>query len=85
KLKNLSWEDLPYPPYSSDMALSDYYVFRNLNNFLRGKKFSNDEVTKTAIDTFFNSKPTEFFKRGIDHLVKLWQEIIKKGGNYIDD
>ncbi|KOC60699.1 Histone-lysine N-methyltransferase SETMAR [Habropoda laboriosa] len=53
--------------------------------FVRGKKFNNDEATKTAIDTFSNSKPTEFFKRGIDHLVKRWQEIIEKGGNYIGD
>ncbi|KOC58766.1 Histone-lysine N-methyltransferase SETMAR, partial [Habropoda laboriosa] len=64
---------------------SDYHLFGSLNNFLRGKKFNNDEATETAVDTFFNSKRTEFFERGIDHLVKRQQEVFEKGGNYIDD
>ncbi|KOC63773.1 Histone-lysine N-methyltransferase SETMAR [Habropoda laboriosa] len=63
----------PHPPYSPDTAPSDYYLFRSLNNFLRG----NDEATKTAIDTFLNSEPTEFFKP--------WQEVIEKRESYIDD
>ncbi|KOC60700.1 Histone-lysine N-methyltransferase SETMAR [Habropoda laboriosa] len=75
KLRNLLWQVLSHPRYSPDMPLSDYCLFRNLNNFLR----------KTAIDTFSNSKPTEFFKRGINHLVKRWQEVMEKGGNYIGD
>ncbi|KOC64545.1 Histone-lysine N-methyltransferase SETMAR, partial [Habropoda laboriosa] len=36
KLKNL-WEFPPHRPYSPDVAPSDYYLFKNLTNLLRGK------------------------------------------------
>ena len=29
-LETLKWEVLPYPPYSPDIALSDYYLFRSI-------------------------------------------------------
>lgn len=41
KLKEFGWEVLIHPPYSSDIAPSDYYLFRSLQNFLQGKKFIN--------------------------------------------
>ncbi|CAH2268872.1 jg21143 [Pararge aegeria aegeria] len=34
KLKEFSWEVLMYPPYSADLAPSDYHIFRSLQNSL---------------------------------------------------
>ncbi|KOC64121.1 Histone-lysine N-methyltransferase SETMAR, partial [Habropoda laboriosa] len=65
KLKNLSWEVLPHLPHFPDMAPSDCHLFNNFIQF-----YTNDEARKTAVATFFNSKPTEFLERGIDHMVK---------------
>ena len=31
KLLELSWEVMPHPPYSPDLALSDYHLFRSHN------------------------------------------------------
>ncbi|GFY21320.1 histone-lysine N-methyltransferase SETMAR [Trichonephila clavipes] len=39
KLKELEWEVLMHPPYSPDLAPSDYHLFRSLQNFLSGKKW----------------------------------------------
>ncbi|KAL7723768.1 hypothetical protein ACLKA6_017266 [Drosophila palustris] len=44
KLNELGFELLPHPPYSPDLAPSDYWLFANLKKMLRGKRFrSNDE------------------------------------------
>ncbi|GFS72400.1 histone-lysine N-methyltransferase SETMAR [Trichonephila clavipes] len=33
KLLQLEWDTMPHPPYSPDLAPSDYYLFRSLQNF----------------------------------------------------
>ena len=43
KFHELRYELLPLPPYSADLALSDYFLFPNLKKWLGGKRFySND-------------------------------------------
>jgi hypothetical protein len=39
KVKELNWEILDHPPYSPDLAPSDYHLFRSLQNHLNNKKF----------------------------------------------
>ncbi|GFU75562.1 histone-lysine N-methyltransferase SETMAR [Trichonephila clavipes] len=38
KIWELGWEVLMYPPYSPDLASSDYHLFLALQNFLGDKK-----------------------------------------------
>jgi hypothetical protein len=53
---------LLHPPYSPDLAPSDYHLFRGLQNYLDCKKFANTEDLRNAVITFITSKPIEFFK-----------------------
>lgn len=53
KLLQLGWDILPHPPYSPDLAPSDYYLFRSLQNFLDGKIFTTNEEVKNHLDQFF--------------------------------
>ena len=52
KLNELSFKMLPHPPYSTDLAPSDYHLFADLKKMLQGKRFySNEEViTEYAIE-----------------------------------
>jgi len=52
KLRELDWEILPYPPYSPDLAPSNYHPFRILEHYLRGEKFETAEHTKTSLLQF---------------------------------
>ena len=36
---SFGWEQFDYPPYSPDLALSDFLLFRYLKVFLGGKRF----------------------------------------------
>ena len=40
KLLRLGWEMMLYPPYSPDLAPSDYYLFQSLQNSLNCKIFN---------------------------------------------
>ena len=62
RISELNWEVLPHPPYSPDLAPSDYLLFRSFQNYLDGRKLANVEAIKTAIETYIASKPDKFFK-----------------------
>ncbi|EYC20994.1 hypothetical protein Y032_0020g173 [Ancylostoma ceylanicum] len=46
KLKDLGIELEPHPPYSPDLAPSDYHVFRSMQSFSVGKKFKDRAEVK---------------------------------------
>ena len=82
KISALGWEALPHPPYSPDIAPSDYHLFRSLEHFLRGKQFTEVEQVKTAVEEFFASKDQAFYKRGIELLAERWSKVIDANGEY---
>ena len=53
KLLELGWKVMSHPPYSPDLAPSDYHLFRSLQNFLNGKNFSNNDDLKSHLAEFF--------------------------------
>jgi histone-lysine N-methyltransferase SETMAR len=85
KISELNWELLPHPPYSPDLAPSDYHLFRSLEHFLRGKKLSCPDEIKQEVENFIASKQEDFFKQGIEKLVGRWEKVIETGGEYIVD
>ena len=46
KLELFQWTLLDHPPYSPDLAPSDYHLFRSLSNDLRDRKFENENDLK---------------------------------------
>lgn len=82
KLLDLGWEILPHPPYSPDIAPSDYHLFRSMQNFFAGKQFADDAAVKTALEEFFESKPPQFYAEGIHALPSRWKRILEYDGNY---
>ena len=45
-----------HPPYSPDLAPSDYFLFRNLKTFLRGRRFPDDNAVKESITGYFDNQ-----------------------------
>ena len=56
KLLRHGWEVMLHPPYSPDLAPSDYYLFRSLQNSLNGKTFNDDEAVKSHMFQFLSIK-----------------------------
>lgn len=82
KLKDLGYETLPHPPYSPDIAPTDYHFFRSLANFIEGKSFTNQDEVENALTNFINSRSPTFYKSGIEKLVDRWRKVIEVDGDY---
>lgn len=67
-LETLKWEVLPHPPYSPDIAPSDYHLFRSLAHSLCEQKFTSYEDCTKWFDSWISSKDEQFFRRGIHSL-----------------
>ena len=74
-----------HPPYIPDLAPSDYYLFRSLQNSLNGKNFNDDEAMKSHLVQFFADENQKFYERGIMKLPERWQKDIEQSGKYIID
>ena len=74
---------MSHPPYTPDLAPSDYNLFRSLQNHLNGKTFDSNVAVKNKLIPFFASKNQTFYKSGIMKLTERSQKVIEQNGQYI--
>ena len=60
-ITDLHFECLPHPPYSPDLAPSDFHVFGPLKEAMGRKKFRSDEEVRHAVHEWLRGLPKEFF------------------------
>ena len=77
------FETLEHPPYSPDIAPSDYYLFKNLKTHLRGKNFETERELIDAVEGYFTSKSPAFYARGIESLRSRLEQVIECQGEHI--
>ena len=82
---SVGWDVLPHPSYSPDFDLSDFHLFRFMENSLKNLSFENDKEVKSHIKNFFSSKLASFDKNKIMKLTEWWNKKIAIEGNYIID
>ncbi len=83
KLSKLGWVTSPHPPYSPNLAPTDYHLFRSLSDHLREKKFDDENNLKTDLADFFSQKSLDFYERGIFSLPERWRQVVDSDGAYI--
>ncbi|GFW56754.1 putative DD34D transposase [Trichonephila clavipes] len=84
KLNALRSEILSHPPYSQDLALSDYWLFSDLKRILQGKRFRSNEEVIAKIEAYFKSKDKSFYKKGFKKLEERLAECITLEKEYLD-
>ncbi|KAJ4431881.1 TGF-beta receptor type-1, partial [Periplaneta americana] len=82
-ISKFGWEQIDYPPYSSNLAPSEFHLFLHLKKFLGGQRFDGDEV-KTAMREWFASQAGEFYNEGIERLVPRLDKCLNNGGDYVE-
>lgn len=85
KLEELGWDTVPHPPYSPDIAPSDYHLFRPLKASLAKKKFAKVDDVVRAVSDFFDSQSAQFWEKGIADLPSRWTTVVANDGDYIVD
>ena len=83
-IRDCGFEQLNHPPYSPDLAPSDYYLFRNLKSHLRGTRFSDDDELRASTEGWFQEQTKDFYYTGIASLKDKWSKCIEVGGDYIE-
>ncbi|XP_063387674.1 histone-lysine N-methyltransferase SETMAR-like [Cydia fagiglandana] len=83
-VRECGFTEVDHPPYSPDMAPSDYFLLPNLKRDLRGKKFFNDEDLEAAVLGHFEDKISRYFYKGIEMLIQRCQKCVDIKGDYIE-
>ena len=70
KLAYLGFQCLHHPPYSPDLAPSDYHLFPGLKKQLKGRSFSSDAEVIAAAETWLDGQSSDFsfFSSGLQKL-----------------
>jgi histone-lysine N-methyltransferase SETMAR len=60
-IQKLNFEFLPHPPYSPDLAPSDYHLFGSPKKKLWGRRFGSDEEVKQVVHTWLCDQQKTIF------------------------
>lgn len=83
-LVSFGWDIVTHPPYSPDLAPSDYHLFNKLKEFLGGQRFSNDEEVQDAVENWLREVERKVYDEGIQKLVPRLQKCIELNGDYVE-
>ena len=77
------WELLPHPPYSPDLAPSDFFLFSKLKEHLKGISFKDTNETKQAAKTCLTKWSADYFKNGTKGWKHRLEKCINLDGHYV--
>ncbi|KAJ4432039.1 hypothetical protein ANN_20653, partial [Periplaneta americana] len=77
-LDQFGWEIFDHPPYSPDLAPSDFHLFTKLKDFLGGTRFGSDEELKKTVNTWLNELAAEEYNTGILKLVNRYDKCLNE-------
>ena len=84
-ITSFRWEQMDHPPYSPDLAPSDFHLFIHIKKFLGGKRFDDDDDDlKDAVPKWLTSQAAAFYEEGIQKLVPRYDKCLNNGGEYVE-
>ncbi|GFW41930.1 histone-lysine N-methyltransferase SETMAR [Trichonephila clavipes] len=83
-LRGFGWDVFDHPPYSPDLAPSDFHLFLHLKSFLAGKHFNNDKELKENVSNWLKTQAATFYEEGIEKLVPRYDTCLQNFGSYVE-
>jgi len=83
-IAKFGWNVLPHPPYSPDVAPSDFHLFGPLKDALRATRFEDDESVIRAVWTWICEQETSWYREGMHALVSRWPKAVDLDGDYVE-
>jgi len=82
KLAYLDFQCLDHPPYSPDLAPSDYHLFPGLKKQLKVRHFSSKAEVIAAAETCLDGQISDFFLSGLQKLEQRSKKCIELRWEY---
>ncbi|GFT99242.1 mariner Mos1 transposase [Trichonephila clavipes] len=83
-LRGFGWDVFDHPPYSPDLAPSDFHLFLHLKSFLAGKHLNNDKELKENVFNWLKTQAATFYEEGIEKLVPRYDTCLQNFGSYVE-
>ncbi|GBO04037.1 Histone-lysine N-methyltransferase SETMAR, partial [Araneus ventricosus] len=83
-LDHFGWETFDHPPYSLDLAPSDFHLFLKLKEFLGNKCFGSDEELENVVTTRLKEMAAEEYAMGILKLVDRYDKRLNVGAELVE-
>ncbi len=83
-LEHFNMEVLPHPPYSPNLAPSDYFIFDRIKAEIRGHHHQSIQDMQTAVFRTLRSIPAQEFHDALNILPLRWMKCIWSGGAYFE-
>jgi hypothetical protein len=83
-LEHFNWELFDHPPYSPDLAPSDYHLFTYLKICLGSQRSNNNGEMMEDVETWLSSQEADSFEISIQKLISQYDKTLSSGGYYIE-
>jgi transposase len=83
-IKVFNWEIFDHPPYSSDLAPSDYHIFTKMKVWLATQRFHTNEELIDGVNNWLHNLAAPFFDEGLQKLVSRYEKCLNVDGNYVE-
>lgn len=83
-LRDFRWELIPHPPYSPDLAPSDFFLFPKLKEHLKGNRWESISEAKQAVIHWFASQDDTFYREGLERWRHRMLKCFNSDGDYVE-
>ena len=81
---SLKFTLVPHPPFSPDLAPSDFWLFPKLKKTLKGQHLSSDAEVEKAVRKWISSQPETFFMDRMNKWIDRLKKCVAVNGDYIE-
>jgi len=75
---------MPQPPYSPDLAPSDFFLFPKAKSALKGHNFETTEDIQTSVTQALNNIPQAVFQESYKQWQHRWKTYVQVQGMYFE-
>ena len=83
-IKLFNCEIFDHPPYSPDLAPSDYNLFSKMKAWLATQRFHTNEELKDGVKTWLHNLAAPFYDEGLQKPVQRYDNCLNVDGNYVE-
>ena len=78
------WEILEHPPYSPDMAPSDFHLFPNIKKHLHAKWFKSHDDVNPEVQTWLRGQDPTFYRQGFEKWISHLDKCLNREGDCVE-